>query len=183
MAENLHLSVRQSMRGERRLIVETLNSLAGALQSEVNKRGGRPKPEKSELDAAGFLQITSAQLERLAGMFAESEAEFQRAVGPEGSPKLYIEAYGHMLEVLGSASDAVVSVEAPAAFRRTQQAFLGLAQSIYDQVAGWPRKMREAATKVLGDSFDMHLTIDTKATAFQRALEADVGALGLGKSS
>jgi hypothetical protein len=78
-------------------------------------------PIRSALDASGFLQVTSAQLERLARMFAESEAEFERAVGPEGSPKLYIEAYAHMLDVLGSASDTVAGIEAPATFRRTQQ--------------------------------------------------------------
>jgi hypothetical protein len=167
------------MRGERSAIVQTMNELAGALQSEVNKHNARPKPPPKPIDLTGFLPLVGGQFERLARMFAESGDEFQTAVGPSGSPQMYVDAYARVLDVLADALDTVIGVEPPAAFARTQQACIGLVQSMYDQVTGWPRKMREATKQVKGDTYDLLLEIDTKATPFQRALQADCKALGL----
>jgi hypothetical protein len=179
MSDRLYLSVEQTMRGERSLIVQTMNELAGALQSEVNKRSDSPKESKTPTDASTFLTTCSAQLQKLAVMFGESEAEFQHAVAPDGSPKMYVEAYAAMLDRIATAIRIVGSLEAPPSLQRTQQAFLGLAQSMYDQIAGWPRKIREGAQNVKGDEYRLQLEIDTKATPFQRALAADTKAMGL----
>ena len=52
--QSLYMRVDQTLNGDRALIVETLDGLAGALQSEVSARETDTKPSRKTVDTSTF---------------------------------------------------------------------------------------------------------------------------------
>lgn len=179
MSEPLHMHIEQSFFGERALIVETLHGLADLLQREVVAREPRERPNPSAVDASSYLDVVSAQSGRLAHTFSAAGPAFKAAAEPSGGPQDYCEAYGAVLDDMYAANDAILSVSAPASLKRTEEAYRGLLRAMLDQTKAWRQKLREAAGRVNGNTFEIKLEVTVKITPFDRALAVDKKAMGL----
>ena len=105
----------------------------------------RPKPNlpARRLITSKLLNTIALQSSQLAAMFEEAGPAFQRAVSASGTPQMYVDTYGSIVDDLKAANDAIRGIVPPPAFERTAEAYRGLLRALDEQVAAWPETLRE----------------------------------------
>lgn len=175
MSEPLKVELSQIMRGEQQNIVATLVGLADLFQGEVDSREERLSRAvpAADIDSIGFTRLLSSTSGLLRKTFTNAEVSFLHSSSPNGTPDLARGAYGAVLEDFLTAIEALKGVRSPAGYRRSDAAFRAFLFSFYGQLSDWPSRLRSAAPKVTGDSYDLTLSAAYDLSDFDNAFAVE----------
>ncbi|MDQ2866151.1 MAG: hypothetical protein M3R51_07985 [Candidatus Eremiobacteraeota bacterium] len=172
----MYLRGTMEMRGTREEVAQALDTLAQAMQEQVNARTDRRRATASAVPVptrAEFRHKIVPVMSRVGSEVDAASAAFSRASAPHGSPQTYVDTYATLLDHLLRARDDVQLLGTPPGFTQGR-VFCEQMISLYDQIAAWPAQLRQTAR-----TQDGHAAITTAASVptapLFAALDHDAG--------
>jgi hypothetical protein len=171
----LYVNLQQTFHGERDNIVQTINDVADMLEGEVDVRTfpNEPTANAMRVDHEAYRNLVSQQSNRLAMMFQDAEVSFEQASSSSGTPEMLRQAYAAFLDQLLAAARMFASTESPQTYAQTQARYREFLKELYNQIAKWPKALRDASKDVTGNVCEVVLSVDYDMSPLQRAIQIE----------